>query len=484
MGEERTHTVDVLVVGAGFAGMYMLYRLRNMGLSVRVVEAGSGVGGTWYWNRYPGARCDVPSIEYSFSFSKELEQEWDWTEVMAAQPEILRYANHVAERFDLRRDIQLDTRVCSAHFDEGRARWRVCCEAGDVYEARFCVMATGCLSTPNTPSIPGADSFAGPVYHTGSWPHEGVDFSDVHVGIIGTGSSGCAGDPGDRRAGRGTSPSSSARPTTRCPRGNRPLSGPDRPRGEGGVRPDPREHERESLGGFVVRIRGQRRSSCPTESILETSPDERRSALETEGFAALRRYLDVQTDPEANELACEMYREQVRRDRLGPGNRRGSPAPRLPDRMQAPRDRHGLLRGLQPRQRHAGRSPRGGIERITRDWRADCAGPLRARRARLRHRLRRDDGRAAADRHPRPRGQPLDERAGRRGRAPISACRCSGFRTLFTITGPGSPSVLSNMIVSIEQHVDWIADCIATLDRNRAGASSRPRRPRRRGSRT
>ena len=187
---EQTESTDVLVVGAGFAGMYMLYRLRGMGLSVQVLEAGSGVGGTWYWNRYPGARCDVPSMEYSFSFSDELQQDWDWSEVMAGQPEILDYANHIAERFDLLPQIRFDTRVKTATFNETTRQWLVSTDAGKSYEARYCVMATGCLSVPNTPSIAGADNFRGSVYHTGRWPHEGVDFTGVRVGLIGTGSSG------------------------------------------------------------------------------------------------------------------------------------------------------------------------------------------------------------------------------------------------------------------------------------------------------
>ena len=187
---EHTESTDVLIVGAGFAGMYMLYRLRAMGLSVQVLEAGSGVGGTWLWNRYPGARCDVPSMEYSFSFSDELQQDWDWSEVMAGQPEILDYANHIAERFDLLPQILFDTRVKSATYNEGTRQWLISTDAGKSYEARYCVMATGCLSVPTTPSIVGADNFLGPVYHTGRWPHEGVDFTGVRVGLIGTGSSG------------------------------------------------------------------------------------------------------------------------------------------------------------------------------------------------------------------------------------------------------------------------------------------------------
>ena len=181
---------DVIVVGAGFAGMYALYRLRKQGLSVLVLEAGSDVGGTWYWNRYPGARCDVPSLEYSYSFSEDLEQEWDWPEVFSAQPDILRYANHVADRFDLRKDIRFDTRASSVDYLDADNRWRVTSERGESFEAQFCVMATGCLSVPNKPTLPGADNFRGPVLHTGLWPKESVDLSGKSVGIIGTGSSG------------------------------------------------------------------------------------------------------------------------------------------------------------------------------------------------------------------------------------------------------------------------------------------------------
>ena len=182
-------TYDAAVVGAGFAGLYMLYRLRGLGYRVRVFEAGDGVGGTWYWNRYPGARCDVESVDYSYSFSPELEQEWTWSERYAAQPEILEYLNFVADRFDLRRDIQFETRIASATFDEGLHRWALVTTAGESVTATFCVMATGCLSATKLPEIEGVESFAGPTYHTGRWPHEPVDFSGQRVGMIGTGSS-------------------------------------------------------------------------------------------------------------------------------------------------------------------------------------------------------------------------------------------------------------------------------------------------------
>ena len=185
---DSTRHVDAVIVGAGFAGLYMAHRLHGLGFSMQGFEAGSGVGGTWYWNRYPGARCDVESMEYSYQFSDELQQEWEWTERYAGQPEILRYANHVADRFDLRRHFDFDTRITEAVFDEDQHRWTVRTDTGTVVEARYCIMATGCLSSTNTPAFKGIDSFEGKVYHTGQWPHEGVDFAGRRVGIIGTGS--------------------------------------------------------------------------------------------------------------------------------------------------------------------------------------------------------------------------------------------------------------------------------------------------------
>jgi len=182
--------VDVVIVGAGFGGMYMLHKVRGLGLSARVFEAGSGVGGTWYWNRYPGARCDVESLEYSYSFDDDLQQEWQWSERYTGQPEILEYANHVADRFDLRSDITFDTRVERVEWNAADSQWSVTTDAAEKCTAQFVVMATGCLSSANVPDFPGLDNFDGEVYHTGRWPHEGVDFAGKKVAVIGTGSSG------------------------------------------------------------------------------------------------------------------------------------------------------------------------------------------------------------------------------------------------------------------------------------------------------
>jgi cyclohexanone monooxygenase len=181
---------DAVVVGAGFGGLYALHRLRKLGLSIIGFEAAPEVGGTWYWNRYPGVRCDVPSLYYSYTWSAVLRREWRWSEKYATQPEILDYARYVAERFELRDLIRFETRVTAATFDEAEAIWQVTTDRGDRIRARFCVMASGCLSVPNNPKVPGLESFRGPIYHTARWPEQPVDFSGLRVGVIGTGSSG------------------------------------------------------------------------------------------------------------------------------------------------------------------------------------------------------------------------------------------------------------------------------------------------------
>lgn len=182
-------SVDVVVVGAGFGGLYLAQKLKAEGIEFKVFEAGDGVGGTWYWNRYPGARCDIESMEYSYSFDDDLQQEWEWSERYAGQAEILKYANHVADRYNLKEHIQFSTRVNSAIYDESTQTWVVTTSDNKVTRTQHCVMATGCLSSTNTPDFDGISDFKGDTYHTGQWPHEGVDFTGKNVGIIGTGSS-------------------------------------------------------------------------------------------------------------------------------------------------------------------------------------------------------------------------------------------------------------------------------------------------------
>ena len=181
---------DAIVIGAGIAGLYQLYKLRELGLNVRVFEAGTGVGGTWYWNRYPGARFDSESYSYAYSFSQELLDEWDWSEHFASQPEILRYLQHVANKFDLLKDIQFSSDVKSAIYDEHSRTWEIALENGSKYRTRFLIAGIGLLSQPTMPKIEGIASFQGPSFHTSRWPHEPVDFSNKKVAVIGTGASG------------------------------------------------------------------------------------------------------------------------------------------------------------------------------------------------------------------------------------------------------------------------------------------------------
>jgi cyclohexanone monooxygenase len=183
-------SVDAVVVGAGFSGLYMLHRLRERGFTSRVFERGGNVGGTWYWNRYPGARCDVESMQYSYSFDEKLQQEWHWPEKFSAQPDILAYANHVADRYDLRKDIEFNTEVKIAHFNEKTKKWALETSSGEKVSTQYFIMATGCISTAQTPKISGLDDFWGKTYHTGNWPHEKVDFSGERIAVIGVGSSG------------------------------------------------------------------------------------------------------------------------------------------------------------------------------------------------------------------------------------------------------------------------------------------------------
>jgi cyclohexanone monooxygenase len=467
--QSKVQELDALIVGAGFAGMYMLHRLRGLGLRVHVLEAASDVGGTWYWNRYPGARCDVPSIEYSYSFSKELEQEWDWTEVMAAQPEILRYANHVADRFDLRPDIEFDTRVASAHYDEESRRWRITTDRGAAFDARFCIMATGCLSMPNTPSFEGADDFSGPVYHTGRWPHEGVDFTGVRVGVIGTGSSGVQSIPVIAEQARHLTVFQRT-PNYTMPAYNRLLSEEFKQRAKAEYS-DIRQQQRESLAGIIGYGYGfgGGKMEMPEASILDTSAEEREAELDAKGFGALRQYLDVNLDPEANELACDMYREQVRRIIDDPETAEGLMPRDYPLGCKRPvididyyatfnRDNVTLV-DLR----------RGGIERITETGLQTEQGHFEF------------DALVYATGFDAMTGALLRIDIRGRDRRPLQAhweagprtylgLQMHGFPNLFTITGPGSPSVLSNVIVSIEQHVDWISDCITHLDRHQLGA--------------
>ena len=466
---QNDNQFDVVVVGAGFAGMYMLHRLRATGLKTIVLEAGSDVGGTWYWNRYPGARCDVPSMEYSYSFSSELQQDWDWSEVMAGQPEILKYAEHVADRFDLRKDIKFDTRVKSAHYDEPQHNWLIETEDGVAYESRYCIMATGCLSVTNTPEIEGADDFSGPIYHTGQWPHEGVDFSDVSVAIIGTGSSGIQAIPVIAEQAKHLTIFQRT-PNYTMPAYNKPLTSEFREKARANY-DQIRAEQRASLAGIVGYGFGFGGADLvePTETLKNTTPEERKKLVEEHGFGAFRTFLDVGMDPDANEMACEMYRQHLATIIDDPKTAEGLMPRNYPIGCKRPVIDTDYYKTFNQENVTLVDLRQGGIQQITSSGVATDQGHYEVDAliyatgfdamtgALERIDIRGKDGKSIKE----------EWHAGPRT---YLGLQIHGFPNMFTITGPGSPSVLSNMMVSIEQHVDWITDCIGHLEDNQVRA--------------
>src|SRR6202047_4617503 len=297
---------DVVVVGAGFAGMYMLHRLRGQGLKVRVYEQGGDVGGTWYWNRYPGARCDVESMQYSYSFSDELQQEWNWSERYAPQPEILKYANHVADRFNLRSDIQLDTRVDRAVFDESGNLWQVATSDGNTVTAKYVVLATGCLSNARMPDIEGLSDFKGKVYHTGHWPHERIDFTGQRVAVIGTGSSGIQSVPViAEQASHLTVFQRTA--NFSIPARNAALTSEEREAFRSNY-PEIRRKAREEMRNGIY-------TEIPDRGALDDGDNERRARYESRwsrgGLTFMAVYNNLALDKAANDTAASLVREKI-----------------------------------------------------------------------------------------------------------------------------------------------------------------------------
>jgi cyclohexanone monooxygenase len=304
--------VDVVVVGAGMSGLYALKVLRDRGLRVVVLEKGAGVGGTWFWNRYPGARCDIPSMEYSFGFDPDLEQEWVWTEHFASQPEIERYLNHLADRYDLRPDIRLSTGVRAMTFDEDTDTWTFDTETGEQFRARFAVMATGGLSAPNTPAWPGMETFAGTVVQTSLWPEEGVELEGKKIGVVGTGSSGIQAIPELAKVAEHLTVFQRT-PAFTWPSRNQPLRDED----QAAIKARYRELREQQHASFsaTAGTTGAVIFQFPTDDrkIRESTPEEREAVLAEHGFSACRVWADTATDLEANEMAVELFREMVRR---------------------------------------------------------------------------------------------------------------------------------------------------------------------------
>ncbi|MEU7047343.1 flavin-containing monooxygenase [Streptomyces eurythermus] len=454
------HPVDAVVVGAGLSGLYQLHRLRRLGLSTVVLEAGDDIGGTWYWNRYPGARCDIESMSYSYSFSPELDQEWEWSERYASQPEILRYIHHVADRFGLRGDVVLRTRVTRAVYDQDSHLWQLSTDTGRTVTTRFVILATGCMSVPKDPGIPGADSFTGAVHHTARWPREDVSFAGKRVAVIGTGCSGVQAIPviADEAASLTVFQRT---PAYVLPAHNRPLPSAETARFKARY-PEFRRAQRLSRGGTVFEP--------PTRSALEADESERTAAYEAAwdaGFlnGLLRTYTDILTDEKANETVAEFVRAKIRSIVTDPETAEllsprtypfATKRPCLGTGYYATYNRpHVTLVDLRT-------TP---IETIT---------PRGIRTSDGEHALDMivfatgfdalTGSQLAIDIVGKG-GVTLRDRWAEGPRSHLGLVS-AGFPNLFTVLGPLSPSVLTNIAVSLEQQVDWITDCIAHLRRN------------------
>lgn len=450
---------DVVVVGGGLGGLYALHRLRRQGLTVKVFEAGSGIGGTWFWNRYPGARCDVESMEYSYSFSDELQQEWKWPERYGTQPEILRYINHVADRFDLRRDIELNTRIVAAVFDPATGRWSVETDQQEVVSAQFCVMASGNLSTPRVPAFDGLETFEGKWYHTGLWPHEGVDFSGQHVAVIGTGSSGVQMIP--LIAAQADQLTVFQRTANfSLPARNAPLD----PEVE---RRHKAEYEHRRLAALDTPF-GIAGFPAPTRSALEVSEADRQRAYEAKwaeggSISFLYSYTDLLVNKASNDTASEFVRQKIRsivRDPavaeiLAPQDHPiGTKRLCLDTNYYETYNRNNVSL-VNVKTDPIERITATGLRTLAREYGPFDAIVFATGFDAMTGALREIDIRVMG-------GDALTEQW-EAGPRTYLGLMVAGFPNMFVITGPGSPSVKTQMILAIEQHTDWIADCLTYL---------------------
>ena len=448
--------VDVAIIGAGFAGLYSLHKLRDeLGLSARVIETGSGPGGTWYWNRYPGARVDIPSMQYSYQFDDDLQQEWEWKEKYAPQAEILEYVNHVVERFDLARDIQYDSRVVSSIYDDKAGKWTLTLENGDELIARYCIMATGCLSAANKPPFEGDDTFRGEVYHTGQWPHDGVDFSGKAVGIIGTGSSAVQSIPVIAEQCRHLTVFQRT-PNFSAPAHNAPLD----PEYAKAVKADYkafRQRGQESLVAWDIEMN--------EKEYGEMSPGELKACLEERwqmgGLFFYGTLADLLTNQAANDVVSEFVREKIRSkvddaataDLLTPKTMIGCKRICADTHYFETYNRDNVSL-VDISSTPISRITPTGLEAGEQSWDFDVlvyatgfdamTGSLNRIDIRGRNGLRLKDKWEAGPRT-------------------MLGLQTAGFPNMFIIANAGSPSVLTNMITAIEQHVEWIGDAIAHL---------------------
>jgi cation diffusion facilitator CzcD-associated flavoprotein CzcO/acetyl esterase/lipase len=448
--------VDVVVVGAGIAGLYLAYSLSRAGHSMRIFEAGDDIGGTWHWNRYPGARVDIPSIDYMYSFDPDWRSDWQWSEKYASQPEILRYLNHVAYKHDLRRHITFSTRVQQARWDEGASLWHVHTDAGDEVTSRFIVMATGCLSMPKPPEIDGLDRFAGEVYFTSRWPHEPVDFAGKRVAVIGTGSSGVQSIPVIAEQAEQVLVLQRT-PTFCIPAHNGPVT------------PEmlvPIEDEAEYRAAAKVSPNGipAEHNITPTFSVSEAERQRRYERVWELGLLleSFTVFADVLSNPAANHEFAEFVRNKIRSIVDDPQTALELCPTEYPIGTKRPcldTDYYATynlphVRLVNIRKHPIREITESGIDTADESFRVDVivfatgfdamTGAITAVDIRGRN------------------GLALNEKWAN-GPQTYLGLTTAGFPNLFLIAGPGSPSVLSNMTVSIEQHVDWVLDCLGHL---------------------
>ena len=455
---DRRQHYDALVIGAGFAGMYQLHLLRDrLGLDVRVFEAGGGVGGTWYWNRYPGARCDTESHAYCFTFSEDLYLGWQWSERYPEQPEIVQYMNYAADKLDLKKDIQFETRVTAAEWDDTAGLWHVRTNPSGEYTARFLITAVGCLSAANVPEFPGRDSFKGEWYHTGHWPHEGVDFAGKRVGLIGTGSTGVQATPVIAEQAAHLTVFQRT-PNYSVPARNKPL--------ESDFQEWVKTNNREIRHYMRQTPAGHPFEPCNRKAV-ETPPDERERLLEEAwqigGMQFRTVFNDLLLDKTANQVVADFVTRKIREVVQDPETARKLTAFDHHYSTKRPiidshyfetfnRDNVSLV--------DVKAAP---IEKITPDGILTADG--------TEHKL--DvivfatgyDGVTGSllRLNIRGRDDTLLNDLWKEGPKTYLGLQAPGFPNLFTITGPQSPSVLTNMPVAIEQHVEWIADTIAHM---------------------
>lgn len=445
---------DVVIVGAGFAGMYLLKLMRDNGFDAVALEQGSDVGGTWYWNRYPGARCDVESVQYSHKYLPELEQEWNWSERYAPQPEILAYANEIADRLDIRRDICFRRQVNEARYDDTAKEWVLNCDTGETVCASFCIMATGCLSVPNEVNFPGLTSFHGPSYQTGHWPHEPVDFSGQRVAVIGTGSSAIQTIPQIAKQAAELTVFQRT-PNYAVPAKNRAL-------GEGQQAESKANYAelRDRQANSFANIAGRPPLGIAAEFTREAQWAEYQRRWDEGGLLFNSAFTDVMFDKGANDVAAEFVRQKIREaindpataDMLCPTNTLGAkrlcvdigyfetynqPHVHLVDISTNPPS-------IEPEGVMTGGSTYA-VDAIVYATGFDAmTGAL------LRVDIHGRDGRRLRDHWA-------------EGPRTYLGLAVNGFPNLFTVTGPASPSVFTNMLPSIEQHCEWITNCINNL---------------------